>query len=97
MASVSLTNEEYEEGKHFFDEIKRLVKSEQEALFRILKAERADFSENSNGIFFDVSKLPRVTFTKLKEYMDFVKENQSDLASREEEQKKAQDVIDGNA
>lgn len=94
---MSLTNDEYEERKRFLDEIKRLVKSEQEALFRILKGEKADFSENSNGVFFDVSKLPKDVFRKLKEYMEFVKVNHSDLEFREEEQKKAQEMIDGNA
>ena len=94
---MSLTNDEYEERKRFLDEVKRLVKSEQEALFRILKGEKADYSENSNGIFFDVSKLPKDVFQKLKEYMEFVKVNHSDLESREEEQKKAQEMIDGNA
>lgn len=94
---MSLTNDEYEERKRFLDEVKRLVKSEQEALFRILRAEKADFSENSNGIFFDVSKLPKDVFRKLKEYMEFVKVNHSDLEYREEEQKKAQEMIDGNA
>lgn len=94
---MSLTNDEYEERKRFLDEVKRLVKSEQEALFRILKAEKADFSENSNGVFFDVSKLPKDVFRKLKEYMEFVKVNHSDLEFREEEQKKAQEMIDGNA
>ena len=44
---MSLTNDEYEERKRFLDEVKRLVKSEQEALFRIVKAEKAEYSENN--------------------------------------------------
>jgi hypothetical protein len=49
--------QEYEERKLLLEELKRLVKSEQEAIFRLLKSEKAEYSENSNGIFFDVCKL----------------------------------------
>jgi hypothetical protein len=88
-----MDTKEYEERKQFLEDIKRLVKSEQEALFRILKAEKADYTENSNGIFFDVSKLSTPLFQKLKEYMEFCSKNRDDFSQREEEERKAQELI----
>lgn len=84
---------DYEERKQFLEDLKRLVKSEQEALFRILKTEKAEFTENSNGIFFDVSKLSVNLFQKVKDYMEFCRKNRDDFSQREEEERKAQELI----
>lgn len=85
--------QEYEERKIFLEELKRLVKSEQEAIFRLLKSEKADYSENSNGIFFDVSKLSTPIFKKMKEYMEFCRKNRDEFTQREEEERKAQELL----
>ena len=85
--------QEYEERKAFLEELKRLVKSEQEAIFRLLKTEKADYSENSNGIFFDVSKLSTPLFKKMKEYMEFCRKNRDEFTQREEEERKAQELL----
>lgn len=91
-----MDGKEYEEKKKFLEDIKRLVKSEQEDIFRILKTEKADYSENSNGIFFDVSKLSGSLFTKLKEYMEFCQKNRDEFTQREEEERKAQELLGSN-
>ena len=88
-----MDSKEYDERKQFLEDIKQLVKSEQEALFRILKTEKGDFTENSNGIFFDVSKLPIPLFKKLKEYMEFCRKNRDEFTHREEEERKAQELL----
>jgi hypothetical protein len=80
--------------KVFLEEIKKLVRSEQEALFCILKNEKVEYSENSNGIFFDVSKLSKESFRACIEYIDFCRKNRDDLQAREDEQRKAQDIVD---
>jgi hypothetical protein len=85
--------QEYEERKIFLEDLKRLVKSEQEAIFRLLKSEKADYSENSNGIFFDVSKLSTPVFKKMKEYMEFCRKNRDEFTQREEEERKAQELL----
>ena len=54
---MNLTREEYEERKTLIGDLKTLAKSEKEHVFRILKNCGEDFSENSNGIFFDVAAL----------------------------------------
>jgi len=88
-----MDGKEYEERKKLLEDMKRLVKSEQEAIFRILKAEKAEYSENSNGIFFDISKLSTPLFMKMKEYMEFCRKNRDDFTQREEEERKAQELI----
>ena len=65
----------YEERKTLFEHLKILVKSEYEEVFRILKKYNESYTENSNGIFFDVNLLKDETFAQLKEYMQFCLEN----------------------
>lgn len=94
MASI-LTAAEYEERKQFLEDLKKLVKSEQETIFYILKSYHCDFSENSNGIFFDVSKVTTEAFLKMKEYMIFCKKNHDDFLQREEEERIAAEIVGG--
>jgi hypothetical protein len=92
-SAASLTAEQYEERKRFLDEIKTLAKGEQEELYRILKGSRAEFSENSNGVFFDVSKLPAEIFEQMQKFLEFCRKNRAEFAVREEEERKAQEAL----
>lgn len=94
---MELSTAEYDERKGMLEEIKKLVKSEQESLFCILKAEKVEFSENSNGIFFDLTKLSPSAFRACKEYIDFCRKNRDNLQTRDDEQRKAQDILDNYA
>lgn len=81
----------YEQRKSFFDNINLLVKSEQIDIFKILKNSGDSFTENSNGIFFDVMALSDETFNKMESFMKFV------LATRQEDQERAnklQNILD---
>lgn len=82
---------QYEQRKQFFDNINLLVKSEQIEMFKILKNSEDSFTENSNGIFFDVMALSDQTFHKMENFMKFV------LTTRQEDQErvnKLQHIID---
>jgi hypothetical protein len=93
-ASAAILNaEEYEQRKLFSQEVKLLTKNEMEEIYRILKTQKAEFSENSNGIFFDVSKLPAELFKELQQFILFCKKNRDDFNAREEEYRKAQDAL----
>ena len=85
--------EDYELRKHFLENIKLLNKSEKEELFRILTITKSSFTENSNGIFFDVSKLTKDTFDQMLQFLEFCKKNRQEFQQREEEEKKAQDML----
>ena len=64
-----------------------------EEIYKLLKARRAEYSENSNGVFFDVSKLPAEIFSDLQKFMIFCKKNRDEFSQHEEAQKRAQDAL----
>lgn len=88
--------EDYEERKTFLDNLKILNKIEQEEVFRILKKNASSFSENSNGIFFDVSSINMQTFKELLEFLHFCKKNREAFDNREQEQLKASEALNQN-
>jgi len=61
----------YEERKNIFEQIKVLVQSEQEEIFRIIRKTKENYTENSNGIFFDLSTLSESTIIQINEYLKF--------------------------
>lgn len=75
----------YERRKAYFENLKILVKSEYEEVFRILKKHKVEYTENSNGIFFDVSLLSEITFEQLEEYMNFCLQNRKAEENRSKE------------
>lgn len=81
----SLTKDEYENRKQFLSDLKTLVKSEKEQIFRIIKTAGAPYSENSNGIFFDVVALSPSTFKKLADFVTFCKEKAKEQEARVQE------------
>jgi hypothetical protein len=78
-----LSNEDYEERKKVLNELKKLVKSEQEQIFFILKKYKLDFSENSNGIFFDLSRVSKEPFEEIKKFLTFCQTNRKDFEDRD--------------
>lgn len=79
----TLTNEEYEDRKRVLQELSRLVKSEQEQIFLILKRFKLDYSENSNGVFFDMSRIPSEPFQEIKKFLTFCQTNRTDFEVRD--------------
>ena len=76
---------EYERRKIFLESLKKLHTSEYIDIVRILKQEKVEYSENTNGIFFDIAKLPQATFDTLDKFMIFVNMNRKCLAEREQQ------------
>ncbi len=93
VTAAALTSEEYEERKRALEELKLLSKVEQEEVLHILQSTSAEFSENSNGVFFDLCKLPADTFTNIQKYLDFCRKNRDEFAVREEQERKAQEAL----
>ena len=85
---------DYEKRKQLLEDLKILNKTEQQEIYRILKVNNAIFTENSNGIFFDISKLNEDVFEIINKFLDFCKNNRKNFESREEEEKKAQELIE---
>lgn len=74
--------DDYEQRKLFFKEIEQLSRPELEELFRILRHEGGEYSENSNGIFFDITALPVSVFSALWKFIQFCKTNAKNLEQR---------------
>ena len=72
----------YEDRKKVFEHIKVLVKPEQEELFRIIRKTKENYTENSNGIFFDLTTISDDTFNQIKEYLHFCLKNRQEDADR---------------
>ena len=64
---------DYDQRKLFLDDLKLLTKDEHEEIFRIIKRNQVDFSENSNGIFFDLVGVSSEVFELLKIFMELCK------------------------
>ena len=75
-------NAAYEERKQIFEHIKLLVKPEQEEIFRIIRKTKENYTENSNGIFFDLATLSDDSFIQIKEYIDFCLKTRQEDAER---------------
>ena len=82
-AVLNLSNQEYEERKKCLDELKKLVKSEQEQIFLILKKHKVEYSENSNGIFFDLSRVVQEAFEEIQKFLTFCQANRTEFEARD--------------
>ncbi len=78
----TLTNDEYDQRKRMLSELKNLVKSEQEQVFLILKKHKLDYSENSNGVFFDLSRIPNEPFEEIQKFLEFCQANRTEFEAR---------------
>jgi hypothetical protein len=74
--------DDYDRRKELSKDIGALSRPELEELYRILRREGGEFSENSNGIFFDVSALPVHVFEAIWKFINFCKSNARSLEER---------------
>jgi hypothetical protein len=90
---ATLSDAEYESRKRFLGELKSLSKTESAKMFEILKKHKTEYSENSNGVFFDLMKLPKEAFDEIEGYMEFCKTVQCEQKVRDENERLAQDML----
>ena len=65
-----------------FENIKILDKPEQEEIFRIIRKTKENYTENSNGIFFDLNSISDESFGLIKEYINFCLKTRQEHESR---------------
>jgi hypothetical protein len=92
-AAPALTYDEYDVRRKFLEDLKSLSRTEYAKIFEILKQSKEEFSENSNGIFFDVAKLSSETFEALQAYMEFCRTVQREQAEREEQTRQVVNLL----
>ena len=90
---AALTNTEYELRKQFLLDLKTLSKTEAQKVFDIVKQHKVEYSENSNGIFFDITKVEADAFKELETYMQFCKKVREEQTIRDENKRIAQENL----
>jgi hypothetical protein len=79
----NLIPDEYERRRNFLEQLKTLTKAECIEIVRILQKHEVTFSENANGIFFNIGMLDQHVFDALLQFLNFTQSNRVDLAERE--------------
>lgn len=72
----------YEERKKIFETMRVLVKPEQEEIYRIIRKSKENYTENSNGIFFDLAIISDNTFLQIKDYLNFCLKTRQEMDTR---------------
>lgn len=75
----------YESKKQLLDDMKMLSKEEYYEVFRIIKRNNVGYTENSNGIFFDISTLSDEIYEKLSSFMSYCKSQRKSEEERTQE------------
>ena len=81
----SLQDTEYDLRKKMYEEIKTFNRTELEELYKLLRRNSEEISENRNGMFFDLLSIKSDTLNKIKSLINFCKENRANFEVREKE------------
>jgi hypothetical protein len=66
------------------NKIELLSKKQHIEILKIIKEESIKFSENNNGIFFNLSTLDKISLDKIRKYITYVSDQEKSLTSVEE-------------
>jgi hypothetical protein len=78
-----MESKEYERREKFLVALKQLSNAEYLEILRLLQKKNVHYSENTNGVFFDIVALDQEIFDSLEKFIDFVKKNRAELSERE--------------
>ena len=67
------------EKKQLIKDITQLKKVEHIEIFKIFKKDNIKYTENNNGIFINISKIPDITLHKVKKFLSFYNKNNKQL------------------
>lgn len=74
-------------------QIEKIPKSHQKAILRILIDADCIFTENQNGVFFDIKTLSKEIIHKIKEYLIFYNDTEKREQKRETEETELRDEL----
>ena len=84
-ASQSFTKEEYDQRKQLHEDLKSLSEEEYKEIFRIIKRNNVPFTENSNGIHFDLCNINQETFTNIVRFLNLCSQQRENEEARTKE------------
>lgn len=82
MSSVTVT---YDRRKKLAEELKVLSKDQYEEVYRIIKRAGAPYSENSNGVFFDLNVVADDIVLQLADFIQLVRLQEAEEKRRLED------------
>jgi hypothetical protein len=74
---------EYTRRERFLEALKTLGEPEYLEILRLLQKKNVHYSENANGVFFDVAALDQEIFNSLEQFIEFVRKNRAELSERD--------------
>jgi tRNA isopentenyl-2-thiomethyl-A-37 hydroxylase MiaE len=75
---MQLTKHQYDDRAEFIEQLAKLIKEEYHEIYRILKRNNEPYTENANGILFNVNEISQNSFEKMKTFIDFCFENRNE-------------------
>lgn len=85
MSAPTLSKQDYETRKSLADELKVLAKEEYEEVFRIIKRAGVAYSENSNGVHFDLSSVNAECVEQISKFLELCKTQRVEQEVRSKE------------
>jgi hypothetical protein len=80
--SGRLSDVEYDRRKQFLHDITSLTNAELVEIVRILKKHNFQYSENLNGVFFNIAIVPQDLFEELHHFIVFTNKNRKTIEDR---------------
>ena len=74
---------EYSRREKFLNALKQLGEPEYLEILRLLQKKNIHYSENANGVFFDISKVSKESFEQMKKFMVFCQANRKEFEERD--------------
>jgi len=74
------------------DKIEKITKKQQIEILKIIKKMDVPFSENNNGVFFNLSLLNHEQLNKLNSYINYLKDQDESLQTIEDMKNELSDV-----
>lgn len=75
----------YDRRKKLAEDLKNLTKDQYEEIYRIIKRAGISYSENSNGVFFDLNVVDDAVAESLIHFMELVAMQQAEEKRRSDE------------
>jgi hypothetical protein len=85
MSAPTLSKEDYETRKSLAEELKTLAKEEYEEVFRIIKRAGVAYSENSNGVHFDLTAVHTECVEQISKFLELCKTQRMEQEARSKE------------
>ena len=75
----------YQEKHWLYQQMKEQTPDDMYYIYRLIKKNGETHSVNSNGVFFDLSRVPKVAFQEIQKFLIFCQANRKEFEERDRE------------